>query len=192
MSTLKVDNIENLSGDSIGVWTLIQANDLSASVSSVDFTTGIDSTYDTYMLIGSGVHGSGATDISIQGYINGAFQSSNYMVIMQRIIRTTTSVNNQDTTNYTDCLSAAYLNTNGGSNQGVDFKVIISNPSSTAYHTQAMGEWWGEDSGPNLIYNNCCGVYRGGNQAMTGIRLRMRNGVSFTGHKVALYGLKYS
>jgi len=84
------------------------------------------------------------------------------------------------------------LNPKGGSNQGVDFKVIFNNPSSTSYRVQAMGEWWGEDNAVNLVYNNCAGVYRGGNQAMTGIRLRIRNGVSFNGYKVALYGLKYS
>ena len=192
MSTLKVDNIENLSGESLGVWTLIEAVDFSSSVSSVDFTTGIDSTYDTYMLIGSGMHtDNAATDACIQGYINGAWQTSGYRVIGQRI-RWTGSSSVQDTGTFTDCLSISYLYPKGASDEGVDFKVIFSNPASTSYHAQAMGEWWGEDNASNVLYNNCCGVYQSGTQAMTGVRLRIRNGVTFSGHKVALYGLKYS
>jgi hypothetical protein len=124
-----------------GSMTLLQTQTTSSSVGSVDFTTGIDSTYKAYLFKLINVRP--ATDdriISFQGSTNGG-SSFGVTTTNARFITNHKEDDSSSTLTYTSgqdlAQSTSFINighgVGGGADEGCAVEIILYNPSSTTF-----------------------------------------------------------
>ena len=117
-----------------GAWTLLSTVTAS-SASTVDFTTNIDSTYRTYVIIGSEVQASTDTDLNLRFYVNGTLNTSaEYDYNHVRLEGTTLNRNANTSQGSVDLTDG----TNAGVGRGLNMvEVVIDNPSASKTHYKA-------------------------------------------------------
>jgi hypothetical protein len=127
-----------------GAWTLLSTVTAS-SASTVDFTTNIDSTYRTYVIIGSEVVASIDTDLNLRFYDNGTLNTSaEYDYNHVRLEGITLNDNQAD--------NAAAVNLTAGTNAGVGrganmVEIVIDNPSASKTQYKAKYEVQADQAG---------------------------------------------
>ena len=112
-----------------GAWTLLSTVTAS-SASTVDFTTNIDSTYRTYVIIGSEVQASTDTDLNLRLYDNGTLNTSSEYDYKHIRLEGTTTLDNENNAN--DDRMVLTRNTSTGVGRGLSMvEVVIDNPSAS-------------------------------------------------------------
>jgi hypothetical protein len=173
---------------------LVYLSSCTASASATcDFTSGIDSTYDEYILVGIDIVP--ATDgavawlrVSTDGGSSYAAGAGNYQWLQ-------TSTNNGSTgtaasTGDTEIEISQTIDT--AANKAFNFKLTIYNPAGSSYHKQIMGTSSYEDNGigdpEHLTFS---GYYEGATSAVNALRVLMSSGDIASG-TIRLYGVKKS
>jgi hypothetical protein len=175
-----------------GSWVLISSIVASGS-STVDFTSGIDSTYKTYAVIGSGLTLSGTAEQPLYARVRtaGTFKTANYGQALNRL--DTNSSGAPTNTNSTEDAVGIILATRVSAlaAAGSGFTMYFSNPSSTTQRKAFYGQSFinSEDN-----YVSQLGVFGGvhtiGTAAVDGLRF-VAVGGTLSG-TFSLYGIKTS
>lgn len=179
-----------------GSWILLSTVTASNS-STVDIETTFDSTYDNYVILGSGIVPTNNDDyMSGRLKINGSYQTTGYSYTVSAISTTTDLIPISRGTNQSyfrmHMVDYTYGNANG---RNASFTMWITNPSSTTLLKTVKFE---EEvmSSTNLAtavvsYHNGTATYYNGTEALTGVRLYFILGTIASG-TFRLYGIKNS
>ncbi|MFQ5624637.1 MAG: hypothetical protein ACE5FS_14725 [Paracoccaceae bacterium] len=174
---------------STGGWDLIESQTASASA-TLDFTTGIDGTYDAYALVLTNVLP--ATDgaalwLRVQESAAWQADAADYAYRYEtRIVNASTYNASNSTGDAKIVLAGAAVG--GAAGEGASGKIEFYGPATTAYH----GFTWNiieQDTTPitrNLVGG---GAYIGATGAVTGVRVMFSTGNIASG-TIALYGLR--
>ena len=174
-------------GDQIAGMYLIETQTASSSA-TIDFTTGIDSTYDSYVLVGSlVVPVNDAVAANIQVHSGGVWKTANY----QSAVRSHDSDGG---------LGIVGSNSNGGAvtmandvgsdvGEGISFTLTLHNPSNTAIYKHIDGSSTWDQSSGNTVHTLFGGSWKAGTGAVDGIRMLFGSGNIESGI-FHLYGVK--
>jgi hypothetical protein len=175
-----------------GAWTFISSAAASDST-SVEFTSGIDSTYDTYMLtINNLVSSSSSLRPYLQVSVSSSFiTSGDYAYYMQGNTSGGGSVDagsaqstSMNIMGNTPMYSAASHNGDG--------IIWFHNPASTTSYCKFQWIWSAWDYSDSLINGRGSGCYDGATSAIDGVRLLATQSGNFTSGTFRLYGLAKS
>ena len=174
-----------------GAWTFIASATASAS-SSVDFTSGINSTYDTYMLtITSLVASSSSLRPFLQVSVGGTFATANYHYY----------VNGYGSGGGAVDAGAAYgesMRLQGNTNMYSDTAktgsgiIYFHNPASTTTYSNFHWKWTFWSLTDVVMNDHGSGLYNGSTGAIDGVRLLAGASGNFTSGTFRLYGLAKS
>jgi hypothetical protein len=134
-------------GGGSGAWTLLSTTTAS-SASTVDITSDIDSTYRTYVIIGSEVVASTDTNLNLRFYDNGTLNTSSEYdynhVRLEGVQLSDNQAENADAVNLTN-------GTNAGVGRGANMvEIVIDNPSASKTQYKARYEI-ASDQGGDLV-----------------------------------------
>ena len=186
--TTTATSYTDATGDVLGAWHLIETQTITSSTSTVDFTTGIDSTYDSYVLVGSlAVPVNDAVSSDIRVHSGGAWKTANY----QSAVRSHDSDGG---------LGVVGSNSNGGAvtmandvgsavGEGISFTLTLHNPSNAAIYKHIDGSSTWDQSVGNTVHTLFGGSWKAGTGAVDGIRMLFGSGNIESG-KFSLYGVK--
>lgn len=177
------------SAPSSGAMTFISVQTVSGTPSTLDFTSGIDSTYDDYMVIFEDVAFSASTKLCLQIRKSGSFQAVDYNYGIFYLQFSGSSSNSTSTGDVNSILSWTSLSTNRRSG----FMYLYNANSTTAwaqgitFQSQSVGS---STTGTN---NNLAwgGSTQGTAAAVTGLRFYPESG-TFTSGTFRLYGIQKS
>lgn len=173
---------------STGALTLISSQTVSTAVANVDFTSGITSTYDDYLIIyGNVLCSSNNSEVAVNLYKSGAFQTSGYM-FQYSDSRDLTIV----TTN--GSVSATRVQFNSGNTTAnvtrQSGRVMLSSVNTaTAYAAQVYGNIMGTGGLSEKNYASFGGGAQSTAAVVTGIRFYWGSGGNFTSGTFRLYGV---
>jgi hypothetical protein len=174
--------LSNISGTA-GNWTRVSSTTISGSPSTVTFTSGLTSTYDVYMLVGSNVTGSTATADIILNYSENSGSSWITTSMAANLIHTTSANTTTTNANSTPTLITA------GAASKIGFILQVANPSASGgkvpYQCMAAGS-----DGTNGRQFRLGGLINN-SAAVNGLRFSLSAGTFSTGI-ITLYGLKYT
>jgi len=131
-----------------GAWTLLSTVTAS-SASTVDFTTNIDSTYRTYVIIGSDVQASSTADLLLRLYVNGTLNTASDYNFKHVLLKGATTLDNRNDANF----PAMNLTENSDDGVGTGLsmvEVVIDNPSASKTDYKIKYEVQG-DQGSSLF-----------------------------------------
>jgi hypothetical protein len=174
-----------------GSWILISSIVASGS-STVDFTSGIDSTYKTYAVVGSGLSVSGTAEQPFYARVStdGTFKTANYG---QYLLKGETNTDSITPTRSTEDAVAIILATKLGAQTagGSGFTMYFSNPSSTTQRKSFYGQCFVSSENNNVSQLGLFGgVHTNGTAAVDGLRF-LAVGGTLSG-TFSLYGIKTS
>ncbi len=185
-----------------GAWTYL-ATATASNSATLEFTSNIDSTYDTYAFVGSHLIPTvDASFLSIQYYdsgaswtqnaYNGALRGNNFNVTVTLGVTANVSIPYFQTTNMNSQASTSNSTARGG----VNFIYYVFNPSNTTYYTHGLGHlssYPPVSVGADGVSFDFSHVYSR-TQAVTGVRFIVND--STTGNiasgTVRMYGIKNS
>lgn len=176
----KADGTSVVAGASSSGITLIQANSLSTS-STCDFTTGISSTYKSFMLTGAFTHSTSSTGLVLSYSTNGGSSWSADAHTRYAYVYTTggASVNQNGA-------SDGQIASDVNSSNDVDLFLTLSNLSGASTRKVANG-WVGYIDSAADVYTKFLGINLPTSSAINGLRLAPSSG-TMTG-KVSLWGV---
>lgn len=169
-----------------GALTFISSQTVSGSVSQVDFTSGINSTYDDYLMLYEGVIGPTQPAIRVQK--SGNFQTANYNTLGIQGVAGGPNMSGGAAE-----ASLAVSNANGISSSNISFGwVYLLNANDTTGKTGLMlnGGSFGSSSPAN--YMNMSGGCQTTSAATTGIRFYDQASNAITAGTFRLYGIQKS
>lgn len=174
-----------------GAWNFISSGTASSST-SVDFTSGINSTYDTYMLtITSLVASSSSLRPFLQVSVGGTFATANYHYY----------VNGYGSGGGAVDAGAAYgesMRLQGNTNMYSDTAkagsgiIYFHNPASTTTYSNFHWKWTFWSLTDVVMNDHGSGLYNGSTGAIDGVRLLAGASGNFTSGTFRLYGLAKS
>lgn len=175
------------SAPSSGAMTFISVQTVSGTPSTLDFTSGIDSTYDDYMVIFEDVAFSASTKLCLRIRKSGSFQAGDYNYGIFYLQFSGSSSNSTSTGDVNSILTWTSLSTNRRSG----FMYLYNANSTTAwaqgitFQSQSVGSsTTGTDN--NLAWG---GSTQGTAAAVTGLRFFPESG-TFTSGTFRLYGIQ--
>jgi hypothetical protein len=174
-----------------GALTLLSTVTASASA-TVDIESTFSSTYDSYMLVGTGITAANdGVNLFAQMKLGGAYDTgANYVFHTQH---STSAATTYQATNSAGATSIRIFGGDGISNNASasgNFTMYISNPSSTALRKQIY--FTGSCVSYSLVHIHACGSgHNTATTALTGIRLFLGSG-NITSGKFRLYGISNS
>ena len=166
-------------------------NQACSGSSSVEFTTGIDSTYDKYLFVMVNLDISNEQEIRIAFYTNdwtptvtSAFWESRHEAGDATGWAYHTSYDEQQ------AAMPSNITRNHGNNAdcGVNGFVELYNPEETTYVTQYSIETFYEDTSAGANHTYVTG-YVNSAHALTGCRFTIADGSAFTGGNIKMYGI---
>lgn len=173
-----------------GSWTYLSTVTANNS-GTLDIETTIDSTYDTYAIVMSGLvtTGNGAST-RVQFKISGTYESSNYRFFVTDF-NSSAGGSGGFNSSVSNAGGSITINTGTSTSAGSSMSGIIylANPSSTALHKQIYGQT--SSLNTNQYQSTFTGSYTGSTTAVTGVRIFFSSGNISTG-SVRLYGIKNS
>jgi hypothetical protein len=171
-----------------GAWNYISSVTASSS-SSLDFTSGIDSTYDVYMFYGSSIVLSTDTGVNIR-VGGGSFDSgaSDYKF----------SVTRQSVGGWNQVSDAAHTSmdmshaqySGGGTSEATHFRILLYSPSDTTHYKVIEAHQSGQDSSASPQNNMLVGQ-RDSTSAITRLQVLPSSG-TITSGIIRMYGLAKS
>ena len=171
-----------------GAWTYISSATASTS-SSLDFTSGIDSTYDVYMFYGSSIVLSADVTVNIR-VGGGSFDSgaSDYKF----------SVTRQSVGGWNQASDAAHTSmdmghaqySGGGTSEATHFRILLYSPSDTTHYKVIEAHQSGQDSSASPQNNMLVGQ-RDSTSAITRLQVLPSSG-TITSGIIRMYGLAKS
>jgi hypothetical protein len=153
-----------------GAMELISTTTVSGTPSTIDITSGFSSTYDDYIIYGSGIIGSVTDDGRIRVYKGGSLLTSADYAYFNR---NGTYVSSQTSFN------EAFSINNAAPSTG--FKINIVNANSSKFSISCFGGYYSSGTGWN----------HSGSGSITGVRIYPAGG-TFTAGTIRLYGIKKS
>jgi hypothetical protein len=173
-----------------GAWTFISSQTASSS-SSIDFTSGIDSTYELYMFVYAGIHpATGGVEFALQVSTDGGstFETSTHHYHTEKSTVTTayTAVAASNGTTYLICYNVGTAAVNAASG-----RVFLAAPSGATQVKLIWGDGTSVNSSHSLHTCNHNGFWDGGGAAIDAIRFLMSSGNIASG-VFYLYGLSKS
>ena len=153
-----------------GAMELISTTTVSGTPSTIDITSGFSSTYDDYVIYGSGIIVSNSDDGRIRVYKGGSLLTSADYAYFNR--------NGTNVSSRTSFDIAWGINT-GASASG--FKINIVSANSSKFSISCFGGYYSSGTGWN----------HSGSGSFTGIRIYPASG-TFTAGTIKLYGIKKS
>ncbi len=175
-----------------GTWVYLSTVTASNSA-TVDIETTFNSTYDSYVLVASGITSSTSSDFRARLKINGTYQTgNNYHYHAQKNPAGTVTYDSvSDTSQAQILVSGVNYDTPTFPGTRGNYVFYIHNPSSTTFYKEI--NWTGacyNNSGQGVC-NVGIGAWKGGTQALTGVRFYFLSGNVVTG-TFRLYGIKNS
>ena len=176
---------------SAGALTLLSTVTASNSA-TVDVETTFSSTYDAYLLIGTGITQTDTESLNARMKIGGTYISTTtYKYHNQKMSSSNTTYEAIASTGAAQIVvSNQYPST--GAQQSIDFVMRIYTPASTAF--EKMIDWQGvttDDNGPIRLMGFSGAASNTGTSALTGIRFLFGTGNILAG-KFRLYGIANS
>ena len=171
-----------------GAWTYISSATASTS-SSLDFTSGIDSTYDVYMFCGSSIVLS--TDIGVNIRVGGGSFDSGASDYKFSVTRQSVGGWNQVSDaahNFMDMGHAQY--SGGGTSEATHFRILLYSPSDTTHYKVIEAHQSGQDSSASPQNNMLVGQ-RDSTSAITRLQVLPSSG-TITSGIIRMYGLAKS
>jgi hypothetical protein len=170
-------------------WQLISTVTASTSA-TVDFTSGIDGTYDVYKITVADIDPS--SDAALEMFFStdggSSYISSSYFYSQEVIKANATTGNLRSNSSSRIAIAGDLLNWGGASNEGLSGEIMIYAPSGSTQYKKATFFITGSDTATNTqCCVGTCGWY--GTTAINAIRLNMSAG-NFASGNFALYGLK--
>lgn len=168
----------------------IQTQTVSTAVSSVDFTTGIDSTYSRYIIVADNVLNSAGGNLELEVSDDGgtSYKSSNYKYHSSRTDSGASTYNGQNSNT-----AASFLITSGTTSAVAaarGFTIHIHDPSNAATYTGISGLGVSNDTSLNAQFINVVGHHQEA-IAINALRFSLSTG-NFTAGTFTLYGIKSS
>ena len=165
----------------------LQTQTVSSGVSSVDFTSNIDSTYAAYKLIGTDLRcDTDQAEVKIR-YGAGSFQTSNYgrAAIAREASGSTTTGNSASSA---DGILMTNQNAGNAADESLSFECILANPSNTDAHKIVYGlaGYIGADN--DLCIHMFSGHYNSDTAAVTRIQVLPSSG-NIDGGTFSLFGV---
>lgn len=178
---------------SAGAMTFISVQTISGTPSTLDFTSGISSTYDDYLVIFEGVAMSGTTtQLLFQFYKSGAFQTSTYQ---SNYIY---AASNGSTVTSANVTSDGFVITRQSSTTAANLRsgtINIYNLNSASAYA-ASCTYMGQNHGSSATGADNTITFGGGSQgtaaAVTQLRFTPSGGATFTSGTFRLYGIQKS
>lgn len=171
-----------------GSWERIETIN-TGSASSWDFETGINSTYDTYVLVWHMIPATDNAVLYMRVQVAAAYPTSGYEWSTFHLDTTSMAAGGSDS----DSQFSPHSDRGNGNlaTEGCAGKMYFHEPSSTTLHK--MFHWTGYvvDVAANGFSTGGGGKYEGGTGAITGIRLYYSTGNIASG-EATLYGIKNS
>jgi hypothetical protein len=172
-------------------FVFISTQTVSGTPSSVDFTTGISSTYDDYVVVFNNVAMSGAAaQLKMLFYKSGAFESSSYQV---NYIYAASNASDVLNTNVTDSFVITRQSSTTGANLRSGTINLHNLNSTTAYASGAT--YSSQNTGSSITGLDNAIAFGGGTQgtaaAVTQLRFQPSTG-TFTSGTFRLYGIEKS
>lgn len=170
-------------------WQLISTVTASTST-TVDFTSGIDNTYDVYKITVADIDPS--SDAALEMFFStdggSSYISSSYFYSQEVIKANAATGNFRSNSSSRIVIAGDLLNWGGHSNEGLSGEIMIYAPSGSTQYKKATFFITGSDTAANTqCCVGTCGWY--GTTAINAIRLNMSAGIFASGN-FALYGLK--
>ena len=172
-----------------GAWNVVTSWNHTSNVGLVEFTTGIDSTYDQYCFILSNLIAS-AGSVNLQMQVRdtstggGSFNTSNYQYKLQDHDSSGTGFSARNNTSEAHMLLAdnAYK---------VSMRIWLPDPSDTAYYKFISWEGSHSDGSGNCQINTGGGNYHSNTNAITGVKFFLNTG-NFVAGRITMYGLAHA
>ncbi len=173
-------------------WNLIQQQIIASPVSQIDFTSGIDSTYNFYKIIATDIRCSETFSPTIRFYLGGVLiTSANYSIARTKVGNNDTNNNyysNHDTNQNVSVISPTTFNSVSGSPFN---NIIIDIPAPTSVNTHKMTRNYCvmvSDSGTITLVDSAT-VCTANTNNLTGIRFYPFSGGTLTRGTFKLYGI---
>ena len=165
----------------------LQTQTVSSGVSSVDFTSNIDSTYAAYKLIGTDLRcDTDQAEVKIR-YGAGSFQTANYgrAALAREASGSTTTGNSASSA---DGILMTNQNAGNAADESLSFECILANPSNTDAHKIVYGlaGYIGADN--DLCIHMFSGHYNSDTAAVTRIQVLPSSG-NIDGGTFSLFGV---
>jgi hypothetical protein len=176
-----------------GGWVELQSISASSDA-TVDMETGIDGTYDEYMICFSNIHAaSDGVTMNTRLKIGGSYKTDAYYQSWRNLGRSGTS--GWDTSNHTTMTSSGYGVPDGFGNAAGEAgygTVWFSSPDSTDNNKGIIVQsGWQRSSDGSFVLGKAGSSYSNSNAALTGVRFYMGSG-NITSGTFTLYGLTKS
>lgn len=178
-----------------GAWTLIASASASAS-SSIDFTTGIDATFDTYVILAAGIVTSLAATIELRTSNNGGSTFDSGAADYQWRVHGARAGQGSldfDSDNNADSVNTAALgagNTSGLVASPSNFEMRLHSPSTSSARTVITGSVSGFEGSNTVLLQVFAGTRKDA-QAVDAVQIILSTG-TFTSGNFQLYGIKKS
>jgi hypothetical protein len=180
-----------------GAWTVINSTSIS-SVSAVNFTSGISSTYEYYMLVGSNVilNTPGGISVRLSSDAGSSWHSSSNNYAYQSYIQNSTTFNGyQVDHNYNTGYTTQFDITRGieaGTNLPTNFTVEFWNLSQSATHKPMMSKTNVSVVAGTPVNGTSLGLLKL-NNAINGIQVLADGGApTLVSGRITLYGIKHT
>lgn len=156
--------------------------------SSLDFTSGIDSTYHAYLFtIEHLVPATNSTALRARFYISGAWQTTLYRTVYDWAASDASSGITNDTAGIIFTDTSTNLQGNNATNS-LSGQMILYGPSNTSSHKKVIGQSTYGDSS-NVLCTGSIGGTHPSTAAITGVRFIQSSG-NLTSGIVRMYGIK--
>lgn len=166
-------------------WVPISTQTASSAPANIDFTTGIDSTYDTYKIIGSGLVPNADAALRIQHFTAGTrYTTAAYQWSFDRIGPGSNSNGSASNTDYNELIDDVGKELN----EGCDFELTIHNPTNTNFWNKLTWHGTRVNSGGNTYTSVGGGRDSDISNPLTGIRFYFA-GTVFVSGTFTLYGI---
>jgi hypothetical protein len=174
----------------IGAMNLLETQVITSPVAQIDFTSGIDGTYDFYKIIATDIRGSASFSPSVQFYLGGVLiTSADYHTPRTKLSNNdanNTYYSNNDSNGTASVISPTSFNSLSGSPFN---NVIIEIPSPTAVgaHKMTRNHCYMVSDTNNLTFVETATVCKANTSDLTGIRFYPHTG-NLTRGTFKLYG----
>jgi hypothetical protein len=161
-----------------------------SGAATVDLETTIDSTYESYLVVGSDIRGSSTGSFTMIRFKASTYQTSNYAWENDGYKSSGSAISESSSgAALTDGIYIHASSNASATNDYDNFQAILHSPSQTSRHKSLIGDF-SQEVGGTFFGGTFGGSYTGGTGAITGVRI-MRSSGNITG-EFKLYGLKKS
>lgn len=168
--------------------TVLLATATASSSATIDIT-GLDSTYDAYLIEFDGVQPASSSTFRVRVESGGTWQSANYAFCSVNAVSSASTISGSSATSGSD-INIGSAATNSNTSFQLAGQLWIYQPSATTFYKPVIFEAMFRTGTPDISMAKGAGQWEGGTGAVTGVRLWFGSGINVAVGNFRLYGLR--